>query len=268
MKNISEYINEARTTALVEIEYTPKNREELIDAIVDVTKAQSRRKMLDFNCIDTRTVTDMSSVFPEAAKRVKTLSKRDFKCHNWNVSNVTSFKDLFRGMNCFTGYMLDKWNVSEKCVNIEGMFADTGLIFIDFSGWKLDNVNSINEMFYNCESLRVVGFPRGMQKLQSMQEAFIRASALLQVELPVLTGKIKTFKSCFNCAGGTPFRIYNLDRIRCEKNADFSFMFAYAVPRLEDIRAFIKANNLTYDDCKSFKIENSILMKIEDSLNR
>lgn len=267
MRNISEYINEVRSSATVEIEYTPKDRTELIAAIVEVSTVQKRKKIIDFNCIDTKLVTDMTGVFPDAARSVKILYKRDFKVDQWDVSNVTTFKDMFRGMAGFTGYMLDKWPVGEKCVNVEGMFAGTGLTFSDISGWRLNNVSSINDMFSRCNSLEWVSFPYGMRSLREMQYTFMRDAALKDVTLPETTGEIKSLRFCFDHAGTAPFRIYNLDKIKCTENADIEFMFSYAVPKFDDIIGFVKENNLTYADCKKFKIEKSILLKLEVALN-
>jgi hypothetical protein len=272
MQNISEYINEARAdmSGPVEIEYTPRNREELIDAIIEVTKnaIRDRWKVLDFNCIDTKEVTDMTSVFPDAARSVKLLYRNDFKCDQWDVSNVTSFKDMFRNMHGFTGYWLDKWPVEEKCVNVEGMFAGTRIDFIDISGWRLNNVESINDMFADCEKLEAVVLPYGMRKLKSMERVFDGDWRLEQVTLPEVTGKIETLRGCFKEAGFVPFYIFNLDKLKCSNNADLKFMFAYASPRVEDVLGFVKANNLGYSDCKDFGIEKTVMMDLEAALKK
>lgn len=268
MQNISEYINETRFPVPVEIKYTPLNREELIEAIIEVTKTvvKSPRKVLDFNCIDTKNVTDMTSVFQDAARSVKILYKRNFRCHRWDVSNVTSFKDMFRNMQGFNGYMLDKWPVEEKCVNVEGMFAGSGLDFIDMSGWRLNNVESINDMFADCRDLLVAVFPYGMRKLKSMERVFAGDSRLEQVTLPEVTGEIETLRGCFKKAGGVPYRIFNLDKLKCAFGADLLYMFAYGLPRFEDVFGFVKANNLTYADCFNFRLDRTVLMKLEAAL--
>lgn len=268
MQNISEYINEASFSVPVEIEYVPQNREELIEAIIEVTKEamKSPRKVLDFNCIDTKNVTDMTSVFQDAARSVKVLYKRDFRCHRWDVSNVMSFKDMFRNMQGFTGYWLDKWPVEERCVNVEGMFEGSGISFIDMSGWRLNNVESINDMFADCRDLLVAVFPYGMRKLKSMERVFAADMKLEQVTLPEVTGKIETLRGCFKEAGGVPYRIFNLDKLKCAKGAKLQNMFAYGLPRFEDVIGFVKANNLAFSDCYNFRIDSTVMMKLEDAL--
>lgn len=269
MQNISEYINEVRIkSGSKEIKYTPLNREELIEAIIEVTKTavQERWKVLDFNCIDTKNVRDMTSVFQDAARSAKVLYRKDFRCDQWDVSNVKSFKDMFRTMSGFTGYMLDKWPVEEKCVNVEGMFEGSGLDFIDMSGWRLNNVESINDMFADCGNLLVAVFPYGMRKLKSMERVFAADMKLEQVTLPEVTGEIETLRGCFKEAGGVPYRIFNLDKLKCAKGADLLYMFAYGLPRFEDVFGFVKANNLTYADCFNFRLDKMVLQELEDAL--
>jgi hypothetical protein len=268
MQNISDYINEDSFPVSFEIEYTPQNRKELIDAIVEVAKAQSRRKVLDFNCIDTSVVTNMGRLFLTAGGKVNDIFKKDFLCDQWDVSNVKDFNNMFALCTGFTGKGLENWNVTDKCRYAHMMFERSGVRRVDMSKWDLLNVVDISLMFSYCDDLQEVRFPSEMNKLQVMQSVFDNARGLKEVVLPEHTGEIKTLLGCFMCAGTNQFKIYNLAELKCSKETGMLMMFAHSKPRLIDIIEFVEANDLASYDLEDLHLEDSLMSKIEDALNK
>lgn len=268
MQDISQYIGEARKSAPVEIEYAPKDKNELIKAILEVTKAQSRRKVLDFNCIDTSAVTSMGRLFLTAAGKAQELFEKDFLCDRWDVSNVRDFSNMFVLCAGFTGQGLEKWNVTDKCKYTHMMFERSGVRSVDMSGWDLRNVIDISMMFSYCADLQKVCFPSEMNSLQVMQSVFDEARNIEEIVLPEHTGKIKTVMSCFRCAGVDQFKIYNLAELKCSGGMDTLMMFAHSKPRFTDIIEFVDAAGMTLYDLEDFHLHSKLMSKIEDVLKK
>lgn len=268
MQGISEYISETRKSAPVEIEYTPKDKNELIKAILEVTKAQSRRKVLNFNCIDTSAVTSMSRLFLTAAGKARELFEKDFLVDQWDVSNVRDFSNMFVLCAGFTGQGLEKWNVTGKCKYAHMMFERSGVRSVDMSGWDLRNVDDISMMFSYCGDLQKVRFPSEMNSLRVMQSVFDEARNIEEIVLPEHTGKIKTVMACFRCAGVDQFKIYNLAELKCSGDMDTLMMFAHSKPRFIDIIEFVEATGMTYYDCEDFHLSSAMMSKIGDALKR
>jgi hypothetical protein len=262
MKNISEYINEARVqTGPVEIEYTPKDRDELIDAIKDVAKAQSRRKVLNFNCIDTKLVQNMDNLFWAALHKMPVQAKKDFLVDQWDVSNVNDFSAMFWHCSGFTGKGLENWKVSSKCKDTCSMFEQTAIEEIDMTRWDLSGLVRANDMFCANKNLRSVQFPKETPRLDSVIRMFQYSEALTYVKLPQkVSGCMHWTHKMFNEAGSKHNRLVvdNLDSIVLPKtdgkNVDdttCSEMFLRCGIMPDILKAYTEGQNLSGKDMKT-----------------
>ena len=117
MKNLSNYILEAKKQNLDIDRRQPKSRSELEMIISGAFK----RKQYDLNFIDTSKITDMSGLF--------TCIAHDFDVSGWDVSNVTDMYSMFTMCENFKGKGLENWNVSNT-TNTRYMFAGCDKITI------------------------------------------------------------------------------------------------------------------------------------------
>lgn len=252
MKNISEYINEARKSTPVEIEYTPKDRDELIVAIREVAKAQSRRKVLDFNCIDTSAVDNMCRVFPLALKSLPSQRKKDFMCGLWDVSNVMTFEGCFTGCEGFTGAGLADWKVSEKCGYTGYMFEScASLRSLDMGRWKLDSVSKANAMFARCGNLTSVVFPESMAGLRDVGALFYETPKMEYIALPKnLSNNIRYYDEmfCF-CGARDCLEIENLPDIAIAEydKVGISNMFKGCGLRSNELKGYLERIDASQD---------------------
>ena len=67
----------------------------------------------------------------------------------WNTSNVTSFRRLFRGLSFFTAD-LSKWDV-RKVTTMESTFESAVVFNSDISKWKTERLTNMEEMFQRAE---------------------------------------------------------------------------------------------------------------------
>lgn len=268
MRNISDYINEARSTALVEIEYTPKNRMELIDAIKAVANAQSRQKVLDFNCIDTSAVTDMEEVFYLALSKMRNQFKKDFLVDQWNVSNVESFDYLFSECSGFTGKGIENWNVTSKCKYMNGMFKSTAIEEIDLTRWDLGGLISAFSMFDKVKGLKSVQLPELMPKLDRAYGMFRYCHSLAYVKLPQnILENLRDTRMMFYYSGSNHNQLVvdNLDsiilpkaRVRIVKDTCEN-MFYHCGILPEILKDYVEGQNLSTKDIRFLGIDTDKL---------
>ena len=122
MKNLSNYILEAKKQNLDIDRRQPKSRSELEMIISSAFK----RKQYDLNFIDTSKITDMSKLFKSV--------KHNFDVSSWDVSNVKDMSNMFSSCYKFTGKGLENWNVS-NVTNIISNFTHR----YNFKGKVLEN---------------------------------------------------------------------------------------------------------------------------------
>jgi surface protein len=67
---------------------------------------------------------------------------------NWNVSNVTNMKDLFKDAGSFNK-PLNNWNVS-NVTNMSGMFQYAGSFNKPLNNWNVSNVTDMTSMFQDA----------------------------------------------------------------------------------------------------------------------
>ena len=153
MRRLEEFILEKLKIKKIEINYHPKNKEELVDIIIREIEANGPDCSL--NHIDVSNITDMSYLFMggDPVKYLHghpVLSDFDGDISNWNVSNVTDMKYMFEECQ-YTGKNGDisDWKVS-KVNDMDGMFADSKYNG-DISNWDVSNVTNMFGVFYNGE---------------------------------------------------------------------------------------------------------------------
>jgi hypothetical protein len=266
MKNITDYINEVRVQAgPVEIEYTPKDWDGLLDAVRDVAKVQSNRKVLDFNCIDIKPFNDLRWLFYDALKDTPELLKKDLLCDKWDVSNVTSFANTFAKCKGFTGKGLEKWNVTARCEDMFNMFAETAIKKIDMTRWDMSGVKNIMAMFDHAKDVKIVKFPdSAMPKNLDMTETFLCCGALEYVKLPKKRMEPYTTYEAFAECGSDHNRLVidNLDSIvmrrRDGKNLDTLYENTFRECGIESgiLNDYIKKHNLSDKDVKLLGIDS------------
>lgn len=89
---------------------------------------------------------DLSAVFSmeEMFSDCDALTNDDFTA--WDVSNVTSMKEMFERTNNFNGD-LSNWDVS-NVIDMEQMFKDALAFNGDITAWNTGNVEDMNRMFH------------------------------------------------------------------------------------------------------------------------
>jgi hypothetical protein len=275
MINLSEYLmesafdDESVNLDPVEIEYTPKNSDELVDAIYEVAKAQARHKVINFNCIDTSAVTDMERVFFMALRKMPGQRKKDFLCNQWDVSNVESFDGTFYDCFGFTGKGLEGWNVSNKCKSAFNMFHScVSLETLNMRNWDLRGFSNAANMFYGCEKLKTVNLPDVMPKFTNAQYMFAKCDTLTNVQLPGTASEVMEHTGgMFYGSGikGKRLIVDNLDSIVLPKDKEGSVhqicmgMFTACGIKPKILRDYINAQNLSDNDIARLGIDNSRL---------
>ena len=92
---------------------------------------------------------------------------------NWNVSKVTSTKDMFYNANRLTSLNLGNWNTkSLKTPN--GMFhGSSALTTLNVSGWNTSNVTTLQSIFSHCKALTALDVSGwDVRKVTDMSFAF------------------------------------------------------------------------------------------------
>lgn len=74
----------------------------------------------------------------------KSFKKLD--CEDWDVRNVKSF-DHFMAHSQMEEYDVSKWQVTNKCENLNAIFHSTKETNIDVTDWDTSNVIAFNQMF-------------------------------------------------------------------------------------------------------------------------
>ena len=153
MRKLEEFILEKLKIKKIETNYRPKNKEELVNIIIN--EIETNGPDCSLNNIDVSNITDMSYLFMggDPLKYVhghSVLSNFDGDISNWNVSNVTDMKYMFSECQ-YTGKNGDisDWKVS-KVNDMDGMFADSNYNG-DISNWDVSNVTNMFGVFYNSK---------------------------------------------------------------------------------------------------------------------
>ena len=155
MKQLNQFINEYIINKKLDkpidsedhYEYFPKTKNELIKNIKELFD----NKIYDFNCINTSEIIDMSELFYKGI-----FSNIKFNVSKWDVSNVKSMRNMFKGCENFN-CDLSKWKVSSNMTDISGMFRDCIKFDSDLSNWDVSNVKYMEETFSHCLNFKGKG---------------------------------------------------------------------------------------------------------------
>ena len=157
MKQINNYISEKLyiDKKYKAYEYSPNDKEELKEAIIDVIKkAKNKSEIIDLNCIDVSKITDMSGVFLKIHQAYPRLIFKRLNLSNWNVSNVIDMSNMFNGCNLLTYIDISGWDVS-KVKSTEGMFTGcNNLTYCEgIEELKFKNIEKMAAMFAGCNKI-------------------------------------------------------------------------------------------------------------------
>jgi hypothetical protein len=258
MINLSEYLTESRRPKKLEMtpdgKYFPRDRDELVRAICKVIDEQLKArpgvdlKVIDLNGIDTSRVTEMYSIFESAAKKLRYANSFDFLVDQWDVSNVTSFYECFKGAMFFTGQGIENWKVTSKCKSLSSMFEHTQLHEeLDLSNWDLSNTHSLESAFMNCTDLERLILPEKMPKLMTMENMCYMSDKLSYVELPMVTTRVEDVHNAFYLVGARSgdCEVKNLELLKLREKTKTGTMFNKSKVSKEQIAAFRAANGIS-----------------------
>ena len=119
--------------------------EELQDKIYELYEKQGKGDTLDVSSLTNAfKCDDFSSLF-QGYPRVKHI----IGLEDWDVSEVTNMKEMFRDCNNFNSD-LSKWNVSSVTTML-AMFDGCKNFNADLSKWNVSSVEDMRYMFQNCK---------------------------------------------------------------------------------------------------------------------
>lgn len=167
----------------IKITEFPKNSDELKKIIkdrYDKLGPGTKQKPIDFNDIDTSSITDFVNVFNRSkfeyidisgwdASRVDSMMNMFYSCEKlvfigdigeWDVSNVETFRGMF--FNCRSLESigdLSEWKVTDKLRDVCSMFCMCFKLknIGDIGKWEMRNVSNTCEMFQRCDELEYIG---------------------------------------------------------------------------------------------------------------
>lgn len=122
-------------------DFTPKNRDELITTIIQITREHYNDPVIDLNEIDTSRITDMHDLF-------KDLTEFKYDVSKWDVRNVKNMRSMFN--NCMQfNCDISKWDV-RKVEDMSFMFNGCTQFNSDLSKWDVHRVKYMGNMFFSC----------------------------------------------------------------------------------------------------------------------
>ena len=149
---------------------------------------------------DTSKVTDMYYMFSECYR----LS--DLSINDWDVGNVTNMNYMFnycgRSASVPGALDLSNWD-PKKLTNMDRMFYTCGFASVDMSGWELDSLTSIDDLFVYSEKLQTANLSGWTaNNLTSLNDLFYYCYALRSVdasnwEMHNLTNVSRLITSCY-----------------------------------------------------------------------
>jgi len=100
---------------------------------------------------NTKKITNMDKLFydPPLADSSDRLSSFNGLIGDWDVSGVTSMKQMFKDADAFTGKNFYKWDTSHV-TDMSGMFEHATVFNAQIGGWRVPKVQKMNTMFQNA----------------------------------------------------------------------------------------------------------------------
>lgn len=87
----------------------------------------------------------------------QTAIKTKINMDNWNVSNITSFKQMFYAGGRFIDISTKNWDVS-NCTDFSRMFTSCQSEYLDTENWNTSKATTMREMFDGCSNLKNISF--------------------------------------------------------------------------------------------------------------
>ena len=155
---------------------------------------------VDESCLCTTRVTNMGTLFKDRP----TFNTQSFNINisNWDVSNVTSFQEMFDGAQSFN-QDIGNWDTS-SAVNMIGMFQGAVNFNQDVSNWNTSSVTRLDRTFRNAQDFNN-GASAGasttlswdVSNVTKMEETFYNASDFNAHLSGWDTGNVTNMKSMF-----------------------------------------------------------------------
>ena len=131
---------------------------------------------------------------------------------NWNVSKVTSTRDMFYNANRLTSLNLGNWNTkSLKTPN--GMFhGSSALTTLNVSSWNTSNVTTLQSIFSHCKALTALDVSGwDVRKVTDMSFAFSDCGALVLDLHTWKTNSLYTLEKTFAGAAAKTINVAGWD---------------------------------------------------------
>ena len=201
--------------------------------------------------IDTSHVTNMDSMFMNSSLVSIDLS-------NFNTSNVTSMRNMFRACSDLTSLDLRSFDTT-NVNNMNHMFADcTKLTSVDLSNFNVTGVTDMTFMFHNSGALKQLDLSSfGNSNVTDTSWMFYNCPSLESIDLsnfntPNVTKTIQMFADC------TKLTSLDLRNFNTTKVTNMNYMFANCTELASlNVSNFNTSNVTTMDrmfyNCRSLK---------------
>lgn len=206
---------------------------------------------VNYGDVNTSNVTSLVSNFAQMTNltNITGLDK-------WDTSNVTTFRNAFRGCAALTKLDLSTWdtgNVTDMgCV----FYGDTSLKDLNITNWSMSNVTAIDCMFINCSALPSVDVSNwNTGNIANMNQVFSGCTALTSIDVSKWdVSQATTMRYTFsNCSNLTQLSLQNWNTVAV---ADMRYLFnnCKALSSL-DLSSFYTGNvtsmKYMFSDCTS-----------------
>lgn len=206
----TDNIIDNQTTSDISREICPKTNEEFYELVVErIAKNPENPYLLD---IDTVNVTDMTNLFYAGDKHnnpmayyygkysVTPLSIKKLDLSNWNTSNVTTMRGMFKDCRGLTELDISGFDTS-NVTSMTFMFSECrNLTELDLSGFNTINVKVMCEMFLGCSNLTkldVSGF--NTTNVETMEKMFQDCRELTELDVSGFdTTNVETMNRMFS----------------------------------------------------------------------
>lgn len=175
---------------------------------------------VNYGDVNTSNVTSLVSNFAQMTN-LTNISGLD----KWDTSNVTTFRNAFRGCAALTKLDLSTWdtgNVTDMgCV----FYGDTLLKDLNITNWSMSNVTAIDCMFINCSALPSVDVSNwNTGNIANMNQVFSGCTALTSIDVSNWNvSKVTTMRYTFsNCSSLTQLSLQNWNTVAV---ADMRYLF-------------------------------------------
>lgn len=130
---------------------------------------------------------------------------------DWNTSNVTTAETMFYGCTNLTSLDLSNWDVSGLTSMYRTFRLCTALTALDLSSWKnANNITTMNQTFYYCSKLTSLDLSSwDVSKVTIMSSAFTSCSALTDFKAPKNISVAVSFSPCTNLTHDSLMSIIN-----------------------------------------------------------